>query len=654
MPQKNLIKHSDFDRVLITETLPYETPIIFSNDGLYNRIKNIENSSDFERKLIKSIVFGDNAQLKYKSTKPYLYKIRKNALEYRRLALLHPLSQWKIRDFYKDYNKLILHFCNNSPASIRSPKSIASSFFSKSSWENIYKYKTSSFTSETVDGYAKHTPSFFSYKGYDRLYKFFNSTDYFSLEKKYQVQMTLDVSKCFDSIYTHSIAWATKEKEFIKKNLNSSSFGNDFDIVIRHGNDNETNGIPIGPEVSRIFSEIIFQKIDNIVINNLSQNSILFDIHYVFRRYVDDVYIFATNEELAKKVYSTYSDILMKFNLHTNSSKSTITFRPFSSKKSQLIYGANDLIDSFFDKFLKKDENNRLKPKVIYSSWRLNRSFIDSVRSLCGINQVTYNEISSFFISSINERIKRLIDVDGEIELIEIQNYAKALKTILDVLFFLYSVAPSVSSSYKLSTSIILIIRFVRLKLVDYEEEICHKIYDLTIKLIQDESQGHHVTPASGFIHLENLNILLSVCELGESYLIPESVINDICSNEESYSYFTVISYLFYIKDASCYSNIRDKLIKYLRSQFSDLSDITTNSEKAHLLLDVLSCPYIPSKYRKQWIKAISKKIHISSSLNDADANNITTQMIGSSWQINWAEIDLLNSLEKKELKRAY
>lgn len=189
---------------------------------------------------------------------------------------------------------------------------------------------------------------------------------------------------------------------------------------------------------------------------------------------------------------------------------------------------------------------------------------------------------------------------------------------------------------------------------VDYEEEICHKIYDLTIKLIQDESQGHHVTSTSGFIHLENLNILLSVRELGESYLIPESVINDICSNEESYSYFTVISYLFYIKDATCYSNIRDKLIKYLRSQFSDLSDITTNSEKAHLLLDVLSCPYIPSRFRKQWIKAISKKIHISPPLNDTDANSITTQMIGNTWQINWAEIDLLNSLEKKELKRAY
>ena len=39
----------------------------------------------------------------------------------------------------------------------------------------VYKYKTGVVATDTLDGYAKHTPSFFSYKGYDRLYKFFNS-----------------------------------------------------------------------------------------------------------------------------------------------------------------------------------------------------------------------------------------------------------------------------------------------------------------------------------------------------------------------------------------------------------------------------------------------------------------------------------------------
>ena len=36
MRKINRIKRSDYNRILITETLPYETPIIFSNDGLYS------------------------------------------------------------------------------------------------------------------------------------------------------------------------------------------------------------------------------------------------------------------------------------------------------------------------------------------------------------------------------------------------------------------------------------------------------------------------------------------------------------------------------------------------------------------------------------------------------------------------------------------
>ena len=76
--------------------------------------------------------------------------------------------------------------------------------------------------------------------------------------------------------------------------------------------------------------------------------------------------------------------------------------------------------------------------------------------------------------------------------------------------------------------------------------------------------------------------------------------------------------------------------------------------EKAHLLLDVLSCPYIPSKFRKQWIKAIARNIHVTPPKNDTEANIIIDHMTENTWQINWSEIDLLNSLEKKELKRAY
>jgi hypothetical protein len=39
----------DYCRVLVTETAPYETPIIFSNDGFYNIAKKQASSTGFAK-----------------------------------------------------------------------------------------------------------------------------------------------------------------------------------------------------------------------------------------------------------------------------------------------------------------------------------------------------------------------------------------------------------------------------------------------------------------------------------------------------------------------------------------------------------------------------------------------------------------------------
>jgi hypothetical protein len=119
MRKLNKIKRSDYSRILITETLPFETPIIFSNDGLYAKINNIDSEDSFHKTFIKALVFGEGLEKIPNSTIPYHYKIKKNSIEFRRLALLHPMSQWQVKCFYEKYEKLILHYCSLSPASIR-------------------------------------------------------------------------------------------------------------------------------------------------------------------------------------------------------------------------------------------------------------------------------------------------------------------------------------------------------------------------------------------------------------------------------------------------------------------------------------------------------------------------------------------------------
>ncbi|HEI2833204.1 TPA: RNA-directed DNA polymerase, partial [Escherichia coli] len=146
--------------------------------------------------------------------------------------------------------------------SIRYPRKVANSFFL---YENnaLEKYKGEDIETTKDELMRKYSSSYFSYGGFNRIYKLFQSKMFIELEKRFSVMWMLDVSHCFDSIYTHSVSWALKNKSYIKKHVkHSNQFGQELDTLMQRSNNNETNGIPIGSEFSRVFAELIFQRID--------------------------------------------------------------------------------------------------------------------------------------------------------------------------------------------------------------------------------------------------------------------------------------------------------------------------------------------------------------------------------------------------------
>ncbi|MDR6418970.1 hypothetical protein J2801_001220 [Paraburkholderia phenoliruptrix] len=649
------INKRDYCRVLATETLPYETPIIFSNEGLYNNVSRLRQATGVKKVILDGVITGEAAP-KFSPTNPHSFKIRKNSLEFRRLALIHPTSQWRIKNFYEKYENLILHFCALSSASIRAPKRVAATFYTKTSWENINKYKNGSVAGTETDRYTKYSPSFFAYRGHDRLYKFFDSRDFLDLEKTYGFLWTLDVSKCFDSIYTHCMSWAVKDKEFTKAHVDiDSTFGQAFDTVMRHANHNETNGIVIGPEVSRIFSEIIFQAVDRRAFARLNHSyKLVFGSDYEIRRYVDDVFIFAKNEVSAKTVYECYSDTLITFNLHTNVAKSVRLSRPFFTKKSRITRDISAKANEFFDKFIEDvDGVSRVVPKKIFYPWKLTRSFIDVVKAVCSYNDVTYDDVSSYLISAFTERVKKLANTSldpGDTEAIE--NYRDSSLVLLDVLFFLYSVAPAVSSSYKLATSIIVLLRFSERNLGDYKETVKQRIYDLANSFLSQRKDDGQAA-VEGFTWLEASNVLLAIRELGSNYLLPESTVKSLFDDGRAFSYFDIVCGLFYVRKEPVYRSLRRSLVKAADTKLRNLSNIFTDSEKAHLFLDMLTCPYIYHTQRRRWVERLYDQMRLGKPSESELAEFIacTTE---DYWFVNWTEVDLLNSLEKKELKRAY
>src|SRR5690606_23836809 len=132
-------------------------------------------------------------------------------------------------------------------------------------------------------------------------YKFYDRHDYQRLEQRFKLLWEFDISKCFYYIYTHSITWAIKDKESAKRNRNIENlFENKFDKLMQQANYNETNGIVVGPEISRIFAEILLQQIDVNVINRVSH--LKMGVDYEVRRYVDDIFVFSNDEKVQEAI----------------------------------------------------------------------------------------------------------------------------------------------------------------------------------------------------------------------------------------------------------------------------------------------------------------------------------------------------------------
>ena len=140
----------------------------------------------------------------------------------------------------------------------------------------------------------------------------------------YKIKLNLDISNCFDSIYTHSITWAllgkNKAKElfvskdktiFTEEENNIYKIADKFDHLMQDLNGRQTNGIITGPYASVIFSEIILAEIDRI----------LAEKEYNFTRYVDDYNFYFVNENLVQPAMEDIAKILKEYNFLLNTSK---------------------------------------------------------------------------------------------------------------------------------------------------------------------------------------------------------------------------------------------------------------------------------------------------------------------------------------------
>ncbi len=133
--------------------------------------------------------------------------------------------------------------------------------------------------------------------------------------------LKIDIAKFYSSIYTHSIPWALHTKPIAKVHRNRTPYyGNALDEDCRKMQDGQTIGLPIGPDTSRIISEIILSSIDRDIQTELGYlNGV---------RVVDDYHLYFRSRGELEKGRAIVSRTLKDFELELNQNKEQLLELP--------------------------------------------------------------------------------------------------------------------------------------------------------------------------------------------------------------------------------------------------------------------------------------------------------------------------------------
>jgi hypothetical protein len=644
------IDKDDKSRILLTELLPYEVPMLFSNEGFYTIFK--KHGSKF---------FEANDGLSKGYGIPFNFEIGKsNSGDTRVLSIIHPKNQLEFIPLYTKYDTLMIHQCSKSPFSLRKISKVAKYYYSPDFVYDEDSLKSSELEVEpdTLDVETKYLKSYFIYKPIDLIYKFYEKFEYQRLEQRFSFLMELDISKCFYHIYTHTITWAVKNKESAKKNIGLKSFENTFDKIMRLANYNETNGIIVGPEISRIFAEIILQQVDVDVLGILeNKNKFKYGVDFEVRRYVDDYFIFANDEKILEEIKVVFQQKLSFYKLYLNPAKSDIKKTPFLSNIAVGKWELNKTLREFYQKYIiQENVNGKIEKhlKKIVSPYSDSGYFIKEFQCIVKRNGLTYDLLSKEIIRySKSQLIKIFKDesIEKNDEIVE-----KFLLMFFDVVFYAYSLFVNANTTFKVSQMIVLTCKFLSDRNPEIRDSISSKIFkesNFILTNIQRKSKCKSI---------DTLNLIISLKKLGCDFLFNEKRLRELFNidkNEKvkenllALNYFEIVVLLYYIDIKVEYNDLRSDLENVVLEKFRIVDNPFDKSEYTLLFFDFICCPFVKKELKMNIVKSAKYfKNNVNDNTIEMKIREIEKQ---KRWFMDWdIDIDLEKVLKKKEWGTSY
>ena len=691
------IRHRS-SRVVLSEILPYEVPVTFSNIGFYrflndSKMQFTETAVTFrsdQKDLLPvlRIIFGANSEITAtavgtgylyslarntlkKPTIPLLYNIRHLENRPRQLSIVHPKSQIALVDFYATYSTLLLYHTGRGAFSVRHPHRVARYTIVRDSVFSERRARRHG-TIETTNAESDRIRSYFVYRKYDNIHKFYESQEYGSNEKRFGHLMRLDISQCFDSVYTHSITWATSDKEAVKRALYGEklpgripSFGDQFDVVMMRLNDNETHGIPIGPEFSRIFAEIILQRVDTNVERVLRTHGIEHGRDYDILRYVDDYFVFMRDPTLRDPIVNVLADQLVPFRFHLNTSKEVMHSTPFISDMSIAKSRLVQVLEHELRIVSASDSPELAGVSLEFTS--SSRRMIASYKTVLRESGLGPLDIGNFALATAEVRLESLMEKymtaerrvlaradDSARSRLLLGNQKAAARVLIaavELAFYVFGGCPRVGPSIKLARIVTLCREFAsEMHLV---ADVRASLDDLIFNEVLIQLNRN---PLSKYASVESLYLLTLLSELGEHYRIG---IEDLCRfvgvSVESRRGYTVpdwynaliVAELFrFMADDLRFVDLRAALEQFMLARVETMVKSRRSfAEEPIYVLNAIASPYVSLP-----VKAELLRFYGVTDPHDADL----AIEVQDSWFTNWRAVDLLADLQLKRVQEVY
>lgn len=642
------IKKKDAYRILLTELLPYELPIFLSNHRLYELASNLPEQTP---SLLKALLGIPNSP---KFTIPFNFKIERGDGRKRTLSIIHPATQLKFVGFYETWDHYIISQCAKSGYSLRRPIQVGSVYFEPNLEEDepALGDEAGDLAPSSDKEQRTHASSYFYYASYNQIWKFYDSTEFRRLEQSYRRLLRLDVAKCFQSIYTHSISWAVRDRAFAKRNKDAESFDKSFDTLMQSANWSETNGILVGPEVSRLFAEVILQQVDDDVATRLADVGI--DPSQIrIRRYVDDYLVFFNSEDASVAARSAIEASLEKYKLSINDAKTETLESPLISDLSIARDVVRDLVrERVSSQFIWEDHKSD-EPTVPARppSERSADYLIRALKAAIKTNRASYSTISPYALGIISRVLYRA-NKGLTKDVVANQNphhlYQKA-SYVLEVAFFLYRMDVRVNTTYRMA-SILLTVADMADKFGSTGKILRQEIVDHGTSVLK---QAHRAEIGD----CEIASLLATIFYIGGPSSVAEAdVIEALRLNESTeIGYFKVVTALFCAQGKADYAALREAACDAAERLFERRKvDIHIDAEATLLFFDIVSCPFARDSTKELAISIFSRSVG-QKQMPVGDVNFLK-KFAGSHLSFcDWRSTNELPALlRRKELKPAY